>query len=294
MQTLHRSWLAFFLILAGTSVRSFAAEPNEAIRQSDAMKLFGDVVLAYRSLSSYTDGGRFTAALTLDGEPDTTVTVERLSFARPNRIDLEMSGFRLLSDGEAMFLIVPVQSVGEDGTLVLSKTRFRYMELPLPKRIDDNMFRSSKQLSHFFGATPMSMTGVPASIPQTVLLTLLTADDPSRTILDPAREVKLVLDRTNMQSIIIIDYGGARGVKLFVDPNTKLLRRIEPVFDPAELRSPFRVAIDSFGWDSGRISTNNLKDARFVFRPTEAYTRVFNVMELTVMKVPGTPLKPKK
>src|SRR5580658_10390920 len=78
-----------------------SARGQEAVTSGPhgARALLGQVADAYKALTSYSDEGQFTVAMTLGGKSHREAQPLRLTFRRPNQIDLDTGSVRLISDG---------------------------------------------------------------------------------------------------------------------------------------------------------------------------------------------------
>ena len=57
---------------------------------------------AYKALTSYSDQGEFVVAMTLGGKARRQVRPLRLTFVRPNKLDLDAGAVRLTCDGKTL------------------------------------------------------------------------------------------------------------------------------------------------------------------------------------------------
>ena len=74
--------------------------------------LFGQVAKAYQALTSYSDQGEFVVAMTLGGKAHRQVRPLKLTFVRPNKLDLDAGAVRLTSDGKTMTTVIePLEEV---------------------------------------------------------------------------------------------------------------------------------------------------------------------------------------
>ncbi len=64
-------------------------------RDDASHKLFDQVADAYKALTSYSDQGEFVVAMTLGGKARRQVRPLRLTFVRPNKLDLDAGAVRL-------------------------------------------------------------------------------------------------------------------------------------------------------------------------------------------------------
>ena len=80
------------------------ARPRPAAKPADpkAQALLSDVAKAYKALGSYSDDGKFVVAMTLAGKPQNQTVPLKLTFVRPNKLDLDAGPVRLTSDGKTL------------------------------------------------------------------------------------------------------------------------------------------------------------------------------------------------
>jgi thiol-disulfide isomerase/thioredoxin len=225
-----------------------------------ARALLEQVAKAYRSLSSYSDQGQFVIAMTLGGKVHKEGRSLKLTFARPNKVDLDAGVARLTSDGKT--LIESVESLK------------RYTTAPAPESIGINTFREGPIGAVLFGG--------PTAAPMFVLLNLVTGTNPD-----------VLVDQMggSIQPAPVVPGGGkAEGTALLiklvegpdlllkVDPTTKLLSAIELKIDPAQLAKSAppgqTLSIEQFGWTAGTVSTQAAKEGTFAFAPPKDFTHV--------------------
>ncbi len=127
----------------------------------EARALFRRVADAYKALDSYSDDGQFVVAMTLGNSPRRDARPLRLTFNRPNKIDLDVGSVRLISDGKTLTTLVrPLK---------------KYTTAPAPATIGIDTFRE--------GPTGPLLFGGPTGAPTFVLLNLLMGTSPD-TLLD--------------------------------------------------------------------------------------------------------------
>jgi hypothetical protein len=75
-----------------------------------AQALLEEVVKAYQGLSSYSDQGEFVVSMTVGGKAQKQNAPLKLTFVRPNKLDLDAGPVRLLSDGKTLTTaVVPLK-----------------------------------------------------------------------------------------------------------------------------------------------------------------------------------------
>ena len=103
----------------------------------EARVLFRRVADAYKALDSYSDEGQFVVAMTLGDRPRREARPLRLTFRRPNKIDLDAGSVRLISDGKTLTTLVrPLK---------------KYTTAPAPATIGIDTFREGPTGPLLFG-----------------------------------------------------------------------------------------------------------------------------------------------
>ena len=218
-----------------------------------ARALFEQVAKAYQALTSYSDQGEFVVAMTLGGKAHRQARPLKLTFVRPNKLDLDAGAVRLTSDGKTLTtVVVPLK---------------KYMTATAPETIGVDTFREGPTGAVLFG----SSTAAPTAAPVFVLLNLLTGANP-KVMLDQMggtlHQAKAGGGKPD-KTALLIDLQEGPDLLLRVDPATKLLSAIELKIDPAQLSKSAppgqALAIDQFGWTAGTISTHVAADRSFAF-----------------------------
>jgi thiol-disulfide isomerase/thioredoxin len=258
--TIHRSrpgLLAFAFALAVAPV--LAADTPAKTTDPKAHQLLVDVAKAYKDLASYSDQGGFTIAATVGGKAEKQTFPLRLTFARPNKVNLDAGEVRLVSDGKTL-------------TTAIGPFK-KYTEAPAPKAFTFDTFREGPIGSALFGG--------PTGAPMLVLANLLVGDDPVKVIEALGESLKVEDDReaggVPCRSLLIDREPGAPDIRLLADSRTKLLKAIDFVIDPKDLQKGpdgAPVKIDKLGWDSGAVSTSAPQDAAFAYKAPEGFTKV--------------------
>ena len=102
-----------------------------------ARTLLEEVSKAYRGLSSYSDQGEFVVAMTLGGKAQKQVRPLKLTFVRPNKLDLDTGAVRLTSDGKTLTTsVAPLK---------------KYTNAPAPESIGFDTFREGPTGAVLFG-----------------------------------------------------------------------------------------------------------------------------------------------
>jgi thiol-disulfide isomerase/thioredoxin len=243
---------------------------TKASRRDDpaARSLLEQVAKAYRDLSSYADQGQLVIAMTLGGKDHKQVRPLKLTFVRPNKLDLDAGAVRLISDGKTLTTV--------------EEPWKKYMTAPAPATIGLDTFREGPAGAVLFGG--------PTAAPMVVLLSLLSGANPD-VLVDqmggtiqpaPAAAVPHAGQPEKAakpdNSSLVIDLGEGPDLLLRIDPATKLLAAIELKIDPAQLARSAppgqTLSIEQFGWTAGAISTQVAKDRSFAFEAPHGFSQV--------------------
>jgi hypothetical protein len=284
------SLTSFVLTMAAAQLLGAADEPDRKGLEPDALRLFREIVKTYRDMTFYSDQGQFGFSLVSNDIPQDVSYVERLRFARPNRIDYRTPGYRLLCDGKVLRVTTPVCSFGPGSEVVRSATEFTYKIYPAPQRLTTETITASPGLNLFFDRKPWSLPTDPQSLPTKFLLTLLLDGNPEGTILKQVVGLRIEPDAKlggKRVRSLFIDLAEGSDLRLLVDPNTKRIERIECVFDPKILGLPemrFKILVFSYGWTAGAISTRPLGADDFSFKPTKDTREVFSDIDLFIVE----------
>lgn len=196
----------------------------------------------------------------------------KMTFARPNRVDLDAGQVRIMSDGKTMTTaVLPLK---------------RYTTTSAPKTLGIDTFREGPIGAMIFGS--------PAGAPMFVLLNLLTAADPAAGIAqsggtlqvapvpaaDPkSADAKAAGAKAEGSAFMIEFDKGQTGYVVTVDSATKLISSIEMKVDPEQfsrgLPNGQEIAIEQFGWKSGAIATEELpKGHIFTYEAPKGFAKV--------------------
>ncbi len=225
-----------------------------------ARALLEQVADAYKALTSYSDEGQFVVAMTVGGKSHREAQPLRLTFRRPNQIDLDAGSVRLISDGKTL-------------TTVLRPLK-KYTTVPAPATIGMGTFREGPAGALLFGG--------PTGAPTFVLLNLLLGTSPDVLLDDLGGTIRSETARGKPpESTILLDLRNGPDLLLRVDPSTKLLSAIELKIDPAQLANsppPSRPpAIEHFGWTAGAVSTRFPVDRSFAFVAPSGFSPTSNL-----------------
>jgi thiol-disulfide isomerase/thioredoxin len=275
-------WLAGLALglgaFANLRAQDVAAQPNAKAdaKPADpkAQALLQEVSKAYKALDGYTDDGTFTIAMTLGGKAQKQTLPLKLTFLRPNKMDLDAGQVRLVSDGKTMTTsIAPLK---------------RYTSTPAPEKIDFETFRQ--------GPTGAVLFGGPTGAPMFVLLNLLTAPDAASAIGQLGGTLQLAPEDPKAPApkspALLIDQEEGPDIRLDVNPETKLLSRIEFQIDPKTLARSApagqSISIQQFGWNPGNVNAKPAKEHSFAYEPPQGYSKVDTLLER-----PGAAQEPK-
>ncbi len=249
-----RLGLALGLALAATGAHAAEVAP-------EARRLLDDVARAYKALPSYADQGVVTLAYeTKPGMPPTVqATPARAAIARPNRLAIDAGVVRVVSDGKTVRTIVPP---------------FRtYRDVPATARLGLNDVSDGP-----LGAVQFSG---PQGRAFHVVLALLLAEDPTRSMVEDARSIRVTRDdKRDGLARHRLDYEPQVGptLTLWVDPATSLLDRIDvdlATKDPAVPAVPNSpLTIRSLAWTSGPVETKSVPDSAFALVKPEGFSEI--------------------
>jgi thiol-disulfide isomerase/thioredoxin len=246
------------LVILGLAGRTLADEPKAAENDPKAQQLLADVARAYAQLRAYSDQGEFVLAATVGGKSETVRSPMKVSIERPNKLRLDAGEVQVVSDGTTLTTAVaPLK---------------KYAAAPAPRTLAFETFRQGPLGSILFGG--------PSAPAMYILLNMLVGDDPSgrvaalggKPVLDPDGKV----DGTTCKALRL-DQPQGPDIRLMIDPETKLLRAIDLVFDPKELAEKGlqeKVSIDRFGWAAGTITTKDLPAETFAYTPPQGFAKV--------------------
>ena len=261
--------------LGGPASAQSGGGPSPAPDDAAAHSLLEQVANAYKALTSYSDQGEFVVAMTLGGKAHRQVRPLKLTFVRPNKLDLDAGAVRLTSDGKTL-------------TTAIEPLK-KYMSAAAPETISINTFREGPTGAVLFGG----QTAAPTASPMFVLLNLLIGANPD-VMLDQMGGTLHAAPANGAKSdgaTLLIDLQEGPDLLLRVDPATKLLSAIELKIDPAQLAKSAppgqTLAIDKFGWTSGTVSTQLAADRSFAFVAPKGFTPIEGVREQPGGAVPA-------
>ncbi len=212
-------------------------EASTAHPDHEARALFRRVADAYKALDSYSDEGRFVVAMSLGDRPRREALPLRLTFSRPNKVDLDAGPVRLISDGKTLTTLVrPLK---------------KYTTAPAPATIGIDTFRE--------GPTGPLLFGGPTGAPTFILLNLLMGTNPD-TLLDAMGGTPRV-----EADAIRIDHRDGPDLLLRVDPSTRLLSAIDLKIAPSRRPTARRPRSSDSAGRPASIATRLPADRSFAF-----------------------------
>ncbi len=260
----YRGWAIGLTLacLVGIGVRGIAQIAKSRAPRGDdpgARRLLDQVSKAYRGLSSYADQGKFVVAMTLGDKVHKRDLPLKLTFERPNKLDLNAGAVRLNSDGKTLTTVVePLK---------------KYTQAPAPESIGFETFRE--------GPTNAALFGGPTALPMHVLLNLVVGTSPEILVDQLGASIRPAPATEGGKtegSALLIDLMEGPDLLLRVDPSTKLLSSIDLKLDPAQLARSAppgqTLSIQQFGWAAGPVSTQVDPKRSFAFEAPNGFTRV--------------------
>jgi thiol-disulfide isomerase/thioredoxin len=251
--------------LGGTASAQSSGGRSPRADDAAARALFDRVADAYKALTSYSDQGQFVVALTLGGKAQRQVRPLKLTFVRPNKLDLDAGAVRLTCDGKTL-------------TTAIEPLK-KYTTAPAPETINIDTFREGPTGAVLFGGP----TAAPTASPMFVLLNLLTGASPVMILEQMGGTLRPAPADKHDDESVIIDLQEGPDLLLRVDPVTKLLSAIELKIDPAQLAKSAppgqALSIDQFGWTAGAISTRVAADRSFAFVAPKGFSPIEGLKE---------------
>jgi thiol-disulfide isomerase/thioredoxin len=158
----------------------------------------------------------------------------------------------------------------------------KYSVTPAPKTITPETFQA--------GALGSLLFGGPSARPMLVLLNLLVGSDPVKAIGELGSSIKLEDDRTVggvPYKVLRITQEKGPGLRLLVDPQSKLLKAIDLIYDPTDLFEKGiqdNVTIDRLGWTAGTVATKDIPAGEFAFEPPQGFTKTESIAQAIGVK----------
>lgn len=245
--------------LARWAFRATGAQESKSEIEPEARRLLDEVAQVYRGLPAYVDEGSFTFMLKINDKPQEQTTDLRIAFERPNKLAMESDGVRLASDGTTL--------------LTTQSAVKKYIKQEAPEKIS-----LATLLTGPLGAM---LVGSPVQMPALILLGMLVDDRPVDRLVEGARSVVLEddrkLDGQTLKSVMIEQEQGP-GLRLLIDPETRLLRRIELIVPASQLqaKAPPKTTLSdlNIAWTSGAIQTEAPAPETFAANPPEGFEEV--------------------
>ncbi|HMB06054.1 MAG TPA: redoxin family protein [Isosphaeraceae bacterium] len=254
-----RAFLAASSVLAAGTAP--AADPPAAapVHDPQARRQLDEIARAYKALGAYADQGEFAMSMIINGTTESQTLPLHLTFARPNKLNLDAGVVRIVSDGTTLTTAVaPLK---------------QYTAAAAPKTVDMDTLAQGPAGSVLFGG--------PVSAPMIILTGLLLADDAPKAILSLGGTLKVEPDQKVGDATcpaLLLDQPEGPDVRLVIDPATKLLKSIDLVVDAKEIarRAPkeLKVEIGRIGWTAGEVSTKAPDAQAFAYEPPKGFTKV--------------------
>jgi thiol-disulfide isomerase/thioredoxin len=243
----HRVLLLVFVGLG-------SALPARADEQAGARAFWDEVVKAYRALPAYRDHGIWSLKMAVEGKPIEQSMPMSVRFARPNRFAIEAGPVRVSSDGTRLTTAVePLK---------------RYAITAAPAKLSLEAFDNNA-----LGA--MLLSG-PGGAPLRLVLNLLVTEAPGADILAGSSGLVSEPDQTRdgqTHRVLRVEYKDGPDLRLTINPDTKLVRRVEVLMKPSEGLPP-QEGRPELAWSSGPITTQPPPDGAFAFEPPAGFAKV--------------------
>jgi thiol-disulfide isomerase/thioredoxin len=240
----------FALLIVAASFQAPAHDPQ-------ARALLDQVASAYKSLPAYSDEGTLTRTIRKGDETIDRTAEVPLAFARPNRLSLAVEGVRLTCDGKNL--------------TTTSDSLKRYLTRPAPAGLE---------LADIL-VSPLGsiLDGAPIESPSLTLLTLLLDDNAVPRILEDVASLHLEPQPVDAGlTALRIEAPARPSTRIIIDPQTKLIRRIERAISAESLTeaSPASASLASYTltWNSGPISTDPPPAETTTFTPPDGFKPV--------------------
>ena len=226
---------------------------------TDAKARLEAVGSAYKALGAYADHGTFSRSIRIAGRDVVDTKALSLAFSRPNRIVLDAGEVRLVGDGTTL-------------NTILVPTR-RYFSAPGSQALD--------YPSMVDGPAGAILLGGASGPPAQLLLKLVIGLDPAQSLPDRSTRLTIGEDKAwegRTYPTLRIDQGDEPALIVLIDPETKLIRRLEYALgaNPQSDRGLSGVELStlSLAWNSGPIATEDLPASTFAFKAPDGFTRM--------------------
>lgn len=239
-----------------------AEEPDSPKRNPDALRLLADIRNAYQALPAYADRGEvaFKGTRTAPQGKHSIGSIEgtsmlRMMFLRPNRFVIQTDKHHLVSDGDQLII------ADQPSKLYISK--------PAPKKtIDTHTITDGLD----FMTSAELLLDIPLTFALETAAGLVRGQDPEHVLLDQDAKVRMepdrVVDGEKAKSLLISEEDGKQrsDLRLIVDPNSKLVKRIE--FTGIDDETTCTIV-----WTVRPISTAVPEANAFTYRPPPGFTK---------------------
>ena len=200
--------------------------------------------------------------MTIAGKEEKQVMPMKLTFVRPNKLDLDAGPVRVVCDGKTLTTaIIPLK---------------RYTTAAAPESINFETFRE--------GPTGAVLFGGPAGPSMYILLNLLSTPDAAAALAQLGGSLQLgPHDPKAPATSILIDQTEGPDIRLNIDPSTKLLTGIDFQIDAKTLAASSlggkEIKIKQFGWTAGTVSTQVARDRSFAYEAPKGFSKVDTLLE---------------
>lgn len=246
-------------------------EPRLNLVEPEARRLLGDVAKAYRELPVVDAEGELTLAVTtIQGKARRDVFPMIVRYARPDKVVLVHGPVRLISDGKTLHTVVePLR---------------QYSSAEAPKAVTFDTLRSSAAMGPLFGGIH--------GFPLFLLVALATEEDAAKTLTMGVGGMKLEEDRKidgKVYRCLFADWPRGTGYRILVDPDSKLIARIEMVhaMELANEDAPKGKTLSQLDihWDA-KLKAGALAGDAFTFQAPKGFNEV---AERAVLERPLAP-----
>jgi thiol-disulfide isomerase/thioredoxin len=181
-----------------------------------------------------------------------------ITFARPNKLDVQTDLVRLVCDGSNVTSsVTPLK---------------KYFVTPVPKKFSESTLRGGALGAIEFGGI--------AGLPLVHVLNLVIGDDPERLIYDFTPKVLAEPDQVIegvSYKVLRLDESDNHDWRFLIDPKTGLLAFVDLVVEGDATRSSIAggdTHIESLRWTAGAVSTEARGAEAFTFQPPPGYSGV--------------------
>jgi thiol-disulfide isomerase/thioredoxin len=261
----HRTVVLAVVIGALAAPRPAAAADDKAkadAYEPKARQLLDEVVKAYKSLSTYSDNGELSFLIKVNDKQKSATSQRHITYSKPNKIALDFGLLQVVSDGKNVTGVIPSAK--------------KYAVAPAPETLSE---KTIAQMPLPGANGKMLFAGVDDGTTASIVLDMLLDDDPAKPLLEGTDGLRLEADRTvddMKRHVLFLDQTDGPDFLLFVDPASKLLTRIEFVFDLNQVNAKFpkdeQVKDLQIAWSSGAIKQDVPKDA-FAINPPADFTK---------------------